>query len=101
MTTRCPRCAVPVSVTVDDVAVTIASDADRAAGLLAHVRVLVGGFLLDGLSVRRDEGGQLYLAWPRRRSRNGGYYPFALPIDPQMKLAIEARVDRAYREACK
>lgn len=58
-----------------DVHFSPASPADQLAGLLGYVRVDLGDFLLDGLTLRKTRQGEVRLSFPARKDQHGRRHP--------------------------
>jgi len=66
-----------------------ASTSDRRAGLLGYLRFQVcGGLLIDGVTLRRTQAGELRLAYPRR----GGELYVVRPMDEETRRDLERQV---------
>jgi hypothetical protein len=87
---------------VEGVAVMLASPETRDTGLLGWARVLVAGFEIDGLAVRRRRrDDRLSVTWPERRSRNGEPHPIVSPVDDALRGRVEAAVLAEYLAAAR
>lgn len=69
-----------------------ASAEDERTGLLGFVRVeLEGGLVLDGLTLRRSQSGNRYIAWPARGGSGRRAYTVR-PVDESSRLLWEQRI---------
>lgn len=83
-----------ISPTMSDLPVRIrswirGSDADARTGLLGFLTLLVGDFIIDGVTVRRTAEGRHVLSYPARTDRSGRRHPYIRPIDDQARRHIE------------
>lgn len=77
---------------VSQIGFTRASPSLRASGLLGWVTCCISGLRLDGITVRQKRDGALALAYPARRDSRGGEHPYVLPIDQQVRAAVERQI---------
>lgn len=68
------------------------TDDDQRAGLLGYVSLVYGDLVLDGITVRRTNAGQLTLSYPERRDGQGRRHSLIKPVDDDARLRIEKAV---------
>jgi DNA-binding cell septation regulator SpoVG len=78
-------------VTVTDLHLVAATEADRASGLL-YFATFTLGVLEVHVTVRRTRGGRIVLSFPCRHDRAGRQWPLVRPINDEARQAIEAAV---------
>ena len=81
---------------VHSVRITLSSSRDRREGLLAYVRVALGPFKADGITIRRTLAGRVTISYPTRIARDGSAHPYFLPTDPAAREAFEKEILDAY-----
>jgi DNA-binding cell septation regulator SpoVG len=70
-----------------------ATQEDRGRGVLAYITAeLVGGLVLDGLTLRRAESGAVYIAYPARRGRDGERRYAYRPINEEARQRLERAI---------
>ena len=66
---------------------------DVQAGLLAYIELRFDcGLVAAGLTLRRSQGGRLYLSFPARFDERGVEHPILRPADAEVRKAIERQV---------
>lgn len=55
--------------------------------------------LVRGFSVVRNTKGNLFVAMPRKASKDGRWYEIFTPTDENLKTEIETKIMEAYEEA--
>ena len=78
------------------VRISPSSSRERREGLLAYVRVALGPFKADGITIRKTVAGRLAISYPTRFARDGSAYPYFLPTDPAAREAFEKEILGAY-----
>ncbi len=81
---------------VHSVRITLSSSRERREGLLAYVRVALGPFKADGITIRKTVAGRLAISYPTRFARDGSAHPYFLPTDPAPREAFEKEILNAY-----
>lgn len=66
--------------------------ADRRAGLLGYVDIVVSGLRIDGVTMRVTADGRLSLSFPSRINKRGERQAIVRPLDDRARRAIEAAV---------
>ena len=65
----------------------------KATGLLGWVRCALNGRLeLDGLALRRTDGGRFYVSFPERADSAGRRHALVRPLDDEARRDIEAQI---------
>ena len=79
---------------ITNVRLTSASLTERRLGLLGYVSLDMAepGLHLDGIALRRTEGGRLRLSFPVRTDRQGREHPLVRPLSGRVRDEIEAQV---------
>lgn len=72
-----------------------ASETDQETGLLAYLTVEINdGMELDGLTLRRNIEGDLYLSFPCRDDRYGRRHFYSRPLNGEIRADLEDQVLR-------
>jgi len=71
---------------------------DARDGLIGYASVRYHDVLLNDISVRRDERGQLFLTFPRKLSATGRPHPLHHPLDRPTAAKFEAAILGRLRE---
>lgn len=77
---------------VGEVRVHPAPGHERRGGLYAWVSAEVSGIVLDGFTLRVNQEGRLYLAYPKRRDGEGRYHAWFWPIDHRDRQALQEQI---------
>ena len=84
---------VDTSLVVTETTFTQASERDEARGLLGYLAIVLNESIrADGLTLRRTEGGELYVAFPARTDRAGMRHALLRPLDEEHRRALQAQV---------
>ena len=81
---------------VSDVAVVLAPPHQERAGLLAYATVIVGGWRVSNIRVRRSADGAIYVSFPEHQAASGIRDPYAVPIDGEIFAAVRAAAVAEY-----
>lgn len=96
-----PRFAQALNLEADadiGLAVVLAPAAQQAHGLLGYATVVVDGWRLSGIRVRRTAAGKHVIAFPEHRTASGTRDPFVAPLDQGRRQQIETAILREYFE---
>ncbi len=77
---------------VSDVRFVAASERDRASGMLGYIRLHLGEFVVDGITLRKTADRRLTLSFPSRTDRHGERHPLLRPANDTARREFEARV---------
>jgi DNA-binding cell septation regulator SpoVG len=81
------------SAAITELSVSPASERDSGTGLLAFIAIELDGVIrIDGLTLRRIQGGRMSLSFPSRTSRRGDRHPLVRPRDRAARAAIERTI---------
>ncbi len=81
------------SLLVSDLRFAAANPALRSKGLLGWANLSLDGKIqLDCLAVRRTVSGEIALSFPSRTDASGVMHPYYMPLDDEIRRAIESQV---------
>ncbi len=81
------------TIVVDSVKFSSARPHEVRSGLLGWAAVtLQGGYLLDGLAVRRTSSGRLTLSFPSKTDSHGIPRPYFKPLNDAARLDFERQI---------
>jgi DNA-binding cell septation regulator SpoVG len=78
-------------VTIASAQLVLASEADRASGLLFYASLTLAPIRvrIDGVTIRRKRNGDPGVSWPSRRSADGRLHPIVQVLDAAVRAEIE------------
>jgi len=83
-----------------DVAVVPAPPHQAAQGLLGYATLIVGGWRISGVRLRRSAKGDLYVCYPEHGG-DGAREPYVLPLEESVRGAIAAAVIAAWTRSAR